>query len=475
VIYLSRDYIYVNENDRIIRKEFSYEKGIVTSSIGYKDILNITFKLPKTVDKDMLEIEAEKYVFTEGSLDYNKEYKINYEFREFEDYYNVEAFVVETDVLKKEFEKYLKVFKYIDFISVKPKVFQSYYDITATASKNDAFIYLDEEEAFLSCFEKGEFVFVKSISKLSALAKQLDKSVKEVVEILKTKGLDAESYEDSEIYSVVEGFFSQFFMKVNNLINYSVSYYSLSKIERIFFYSPFEIKGLVHNYESFWNLSGIEFKKYVLENTDYNPFEYTAAVYNSRHYSNEKENFSIFPKPVPFYKTKTGVLLLLALVCFGFVAADATFKYHILKRQEEKILILKRKVQRIKREEKLLKTAVVKFQKKEAKLREQNSDLQKQISDISEKVLYLENIQRQEPVSNQMADLVRELKKYGLKLISFDKNDTKTEIVITSSFDNSADIARLMKDLSSMGYKNVTSNEIKNTLGIYIAKVSYDE
>ncbi|AZV47067.1 hypothetical protein C3L23_07210 [Nautilia sp. PV-1] len=475
VIYLSENYIYINENDRIIRKELSYEKGIITSSIGYKNVLNITFKLPKNIDKDMLEIEAEKYVFTEGSLDYNKEYKISYVFREFEEFYNVEAFVVDTEVLKKEFEKYLKVFKYIDFISLKPRIFKSYYDITGAAPKNDAFIYLDEEEAFLSCFENGEFVFVKSISKLSSLAKQLDKSLKEVIEILKTKGFNEENYEDKETYSAIENFFSQFFMKVNNLINYSVSYYSLSKIERIFLYSPFEIKGLIENYENFWNLSGIEFKKYSLDNTDYDSFDYTAAVYNSRHYLNEEENFSIFPKPVPFYKTKTGTLSLLAVVCFGFVAADAFIKYQTLKQQENKILVLKRKVQRIQREEKLLKTAIAKFQNEAVKLHEQNIDLQKQISDISGKVLYLDNIQKQEPVTNQLADLVKELKKYSLKLISFDKEGTHTQLILTSTFDNSSDIARLMKDLNSMGYKNVTSSEIKNNLGIYIAKVSYDE
>ena len=51
VIYLTNDYIYINENDRIVKKEFSFEKGIVTSSLGYKHILNTTFKLPKTIEK----------------------------------------------------------------------------------------------------------------------------------------------------------------------------------------------------------------------------------------------------------------------------------------------------------------------------------------------------------------------------------------------------------------------------------------
>jgi len=244
VIYLSKDSIYINENDRVVKKELGYEKGIITSSLGYNHILNITFKLSKDIDKEMLEVEAEKYVFTEGSLDYSKEYKINYIFKEYDDHYNVEAFIVETDVLKKQFEKYLKIYKYIDFISAKPFVFKSYYDISNIKPQNDAFIYLDENEAFLSCFENGEFVFVKSISKLSSLAKQLDVSVDEVKNILMTKGLNQDNYDDIETFNVIDSFFTQFFMKVSNLINYSVSYYGLTKVDRIFFYSPFEIENL---------------------------------------------------------------------------------------------------------------------------------------------------------------------------------------------------------------------------------------
>ena len=110
VIYLTDEYVYINENDRVVRKEFSYEKGIITASIGYSHILNMTFKLQKPIEKEMIEIEAEKYIFTEGSLDYSKEYKINYFFKEYEDYYNVEAFIIEIDKIKSEFEKYLKTF-----------------------------------------------------------------------------------------------------------------------------------------------------------------------------------------------------------------------------------------------------------------------------------------------------------------------------------------------------------------------------
>jgi len=474
VIYLAKDKLYINENDRIVRKEISYEKGIITSSIGYNDILNITFKLPKDLDKEMLEVEAEKYIFTEGSLDYTKEYKINYIFKEFPDYINVEAFVVETETLKREFEKYLKIFKYIDFISAKPFIFKSYYNITNIKPQNDVFVYFDENEAFLSCFENGEFLFVKSISKLSTLSTQLNLSIEETKKILTEKGLDESKYDDPAVYGIVDTFFSQLFMKVSNLINYSVSYYRLTKINNIFFYSPFEINKLFESYTDFWNLSGIEFKKYILE-TDYDPFDYTAVIYNTKHFENENENFSIFPKPLPFYKTKSGILLLLIIFSFSFIGIDAYLKYQTIAKKEKYILSLKKKISRIKREENLLLSAIKKYKKKISQLKSENSALQKQISDISEKVLYLKNIQQSRLTSNELADLANGLKKYNLKLLSFEKNKNHIELLVLSEFGNSANVAKLMKDMYTLGYKNVISAEIENKNGIYIAKVGYDE
>ena len=474
IIYLQDEYIYINEDGRVVRKELSYEKGIITATIGYKDILNITFKLPKNIEKEMLEIEAEKYVFTEGSLDYNKEYKINYVFREYEEYYNVEAFVVETETLKKEFEKYLKTYKYIDFISPKPFVFKSYYDIINDAPKNDAFIYFTEDEAFLSCYEKGEFIFVKSITKLSNLAKDLDKKIPEVVDILQNKGLDSQLYEDAQEFGVVESFFSQFFMKVNNLINYSVSYYGLSKIERIIFYSSFEIKDLFENYVNFWNLSGIEFKKLEIE-SEYDPFDYTALIYNSKHYQNENENFTIFPKPVPFYKTKSGMFVILAVVVLFVLAADALYKYQIISKQEEQITLLKKKIARNSRKHKMVLTAIKKYKNQIEKIKKQNNYIQKQITNIYEKISFLNNIQKEPLLSNIIADLINSLKLYNLKIESFNKNGHHIELLIISKFDNSSDIARFMKKLYKLGYKNITSKEIKNESGIYLSKVSYDE
>jgi len=474
VVYLAKDKIYVNENGRVVKKELGYEKGVITAALKYKHILNITFKLPKNIDKDMLEAEAEKYVFTESSLDYTKEYKINFFFKEYDDFYNVEAFVVEVDVLKKEYEKYLKTYKFIDFITAKPFVFEAYYDITKLPKKRDVFIFLNEEDAFLSCFVNGEFVFVKSLNKLSSLAKQLNLDIKETIELLSKKGLIEENYEERVQLEIVESFFSQFFMKVNNLLSYANSYYRIDNIERMFFYSPFKIEGFFERYAEFWNLSGVEFKEYKV-NTDYDSFDYTAVIYNSKHYKNESENFSIFPRPIPFYKTQTGILtgLILAVMLAGGV--DAFFRYQTLKEQESYIAKLNSQLSRQKKQIKNLKNLIKKYDKEIALLADKNQKLKSQIDNIAQKIDYLHSIQMKRLTANELADLVFELKKYHLKLLSFSKENSHISLSIISDFDNSADVANFMRGMYKRGYKNVTLSKIQNYNGIYVSEVSYDE
>ncbi len=474
ILYVTDDYLYIYENGRVVRKELSYKKGIVTASLGYKNVLSISFKLAKDIEEEMLDIEVERYLFNEASLDYTKEYKIIYVYQDLGEFYHIDAFVVEVNVLKKEFDKYIKIFKYIDFISFKPFAFEAFYEIKNITPKNDVFIYLDKEESFMSCFREGKFVFVKSLNKLSVLAKEIGVDIDELINILSEKGLNKEKYEDENTYFKIENFFSQFFMKVNNLINYSINYYSFSKIERIYFYSSFKIPYLIENYKGFWEFSGIEFNRYEIA-TDYDYFDYTALIYNSKHYKNEKENFSIFIRPLPFYRRKSGVFFITLGVVSLIILADAFIKYQMLLNQEKKIAFLEKKLKLKQKEIKLIRIKVKKYKERIAKLKEINSNIQGQIDDVYQKVLLLKNIQQQSPFSNIMADLVFLLNKYHLKISSFYKKDRHVEIIVATTFDNSYQIARFLKALSKLGYKNIDSSEILNDKEVYLSKVSYDE
>ncbi|MEO1923356.1 MAG: hypothetical protein ABGX25_02410 [Nautiliaceae bacterium] len=473
IIYLQKEYIYIYENGKIERKEFTKEKGIITTTISYKDVYHMGFKLPKNLSKEMLLMEAEKYVFTEGGLDYEKQYKINYYFQELEDNYYVDAFVVDIDNLKKLLAPYLETYKYIDFISLGPFVFESFYEMEKVSSRVDVFVYFSKDDAYMSCFKEGKFVFCKGLSKLSSLANTLNISADEVVDILVNKGLDSSLYDKEEIFNEINNFFSQLFMRMNTVINYSVNFYQLGKIDRIYFYSSFNIKNFFETFSDFWNLSGVDFKKYPVK-SEYDAFDVTATYFNALHYDNEDLNFSIFKRPPPFYKRETGKLLILSGIVILGVGIDIAYKYLTINKLQKEISVLEVKYNKKVKELDVAKKEVDKLKKKIKFLQKENNEIMSQINYIDKKISKLYLIAKQPPFTNYLAQIMKLLKKYHLKIANFNYNEGKFKVTVVSSYDNSANIALFMQDLLNLKYKKVSSKEISNKNGTYTSQIVFE-
>jgi hypothetical protein len=474
IYFLTKDYMYEYKDGRVVKKELKKEKGIYTSIIYFKDIFNHTFKLPADLNKDELIIEAEKTVFNEATLDLTKEYKINYKFQKFDDYYLVDAFIAEVDRLKEEFSEIIKKFKYIDFIGGAPFVFEEYYNIANIIPKNDIFIFFTPKDAFLVGFKDKKFVFVKSLDKFSKLAAITNLKEDALITLLKEKGLNKTSYENDEFFNKIDSFFSQFFMKVNNLINYSKNFYHLDSIERIFFYSNIDINNLIENYSDFWNLSGIEFKKFELQ-SDYDPFEYCVTVYNAKNCLNENVNFSIFLRPPKFYKTKSGKFAVFSFIILMFLLSDGIYKYYLINNQQKQISRLQNLFHKKEKELKLVKLYIKKYKEKINKEKENIANIDTQTEDISSKISYLYYLKVKKPLFNEIADVVDFAVKHNLQIIKFEKNKSKINLMIKSNIDNSNLMAKFVKKLINLGYKNVFSDKITNKKNRYITVIKYND
>ena len=170
-----------------------------------------------------------------------------------------------------------------------------------------------------------------------------------------------------------------------------------------------------------------------------------------------------------------GILILMFVLGFLLINADAYLKYEKLMQQENEIAKLEANIKRHDKERKMLKKTIKRYELQLESLTTENSGLKNQISDISDKVLFLKGIQNSSKCYNQIQDVLKELKKYDLKLISFNKNSNHTDLILITDFKNASSIANFMKNISKYGYKNISSTKILNKNGIYISKVSYDE
>jgi len=474
VVSLINDNMYIYENNTVFKEEVHRIKGIVTSTVSFKDVVNISFKLSKALTEEEIPVEAEKYVYDQNILDLTKEYEIVYNFQKYEEFYYVDAFAVESEKLEKLMGKYLETFKYIDFVSFAPFAFSSFYSVSNVTPLVDVFIYFNKDDAYIVGFKSGKFVFIRSLDKFSVLEKELNKSAEEIIEILKIKGVYKNKYDDEYTFEIIDTFFSKFFMKINNIMNYSINFFKLDKINRVYFYSPFKINGLIEQYSEFLNLSDVQLKHYLFDN-DYDPFEYSVTLYNAKYFDNEDLNFSVFKRPLPLYKRESGKLFLFTLFLTSVIGLDAAYKkYELSKIQTEKFLLQMRasnyqgRLDRIKKDIKNY-DAKIKSSQKEMNGLLKRSDI------VYKKIEKLYKYNNKSLFTNEYVKIVSLLEKYGLKLSHFKKAKNSFSIVILSSEAMYDNIPLFLNDLKNIGFTNVKVHSIENNSTSYRTKVMFDE
>ena len=472
VINITPKYQYVFDNGKIVKKELSKEKGVITSFIHPKDLIAITKRFELHLTEEEILLEMEKYIYSYPGVDINKEYKTIFIPIKRQNNLMMEAILIDTQQIRKSFEDILKIYKYIDFISPSFLAWSEYYNITKLEAKKDIFIYFNEDEAFLSAFDEGKYIFHKSLNKLTTLAKLLDKDTKEVIELLKIKGLDGSKYEDESEFNIIKKFFEEFFLKVFNIINISLSDYQIFKFDRIVFYSPFEINGLFTQYENYWNSHGIEFKKSILK-TEYDHLEYLITVFNAKNYTNEDVNLTIFYKPPNFLTTKAGIFSIVFILSVLFIVSFVLYKNYFLHTKKEFINRLESKYafleNRYKQEVKLMD----KYKKDNIKIDKKIKNIKDYIEEIRNNVNILYQHAKEPMFYNIVAKVAKSMKKYSLKANRIYKDNKKVTLIIISTYDNTKEITSFMNDLINYGFKNVKSKFISNKSNFYISKVSF--
>jgi hypothetical protein len=473
VVYL-KDAIVLLQREGRGKEEYSFsKKDIITSSIDLKDVIDYVFKLPKSLSKQELGVQAEIYFYENAGLDLTKKYITYFSYKDIknnDDYQLVEAISISHDKLKEIFKNSLQKVKYIDYISLSFMAYEKFYDLYHKKAKNDAFVYLDEKQSFVTVFKNGKYVYAKSLPLIDKLLKNLNIDYDDFVKIITLKGLDRDLYEPSEefMYEEIDRFFSEYFTNINNRFSYGRSIFHIDQIDNIYFYTPFEIPRL-NDRVGFWTLSETLFHKLPVEQFF---LEKLILKYNAEHYKDEM-NFSIFPKPPKLYKRKSFQLFFVIFLSFFIFAGDYGYRWYnnnklqqkidelnnIIKRKKESISILKRKNKIILEKQKEYKKEIIKIKK--------NIEYNKKLLITS--LDYL----KYSRVTNDLLLITKLLKNNSLKTNSIIKNDNNFSITIIATVNKREHIAMFMKDLIKAGYKNVNTLSINNVKGVYNSIVRF--
>ena len=465
------------------------ENLYTVSRVLYDDIVVYSFKIPTTNVNDDLNSLVEIKMYEEAGLDVNKLYKITYIVKEldFDEMCLIEAFAIEIDTLKNFFQKAIKKVKYIDFLALPFFAYTTFYTNKILTPKNDVFVYIGDDEAFLSFYKDGSYISTKSILSLNEIVKKLNAQdievdLEKLKELLLNKGLKQELYEkiDSELFVSLEPIFSDILTKINNVAMHNRSVFNFDSIDRIFFSTR---EGRVKGLKEF----AINFGFKEVDILDFNLFRekhasdflgHVVASYGFDKYiqKSDIQNVTIFKKPPSFLTTHTGKLALWVVGLIVILFALFAYFYILAQDLQNQKDMLEAKYQDIQKRAKIYKKEIraeidqIKTVKKEIK----KQDLV--YKNIKSSVSKLESMKgKDNSYINFLASINSLLQKYRLKARSIEqKGRTKMTIEVVSSYGERDKIAKFLKALIKEGFVNVKTDEIKLDKKKYISKIEIE-
>ena len=214
----------------------------VVSYLGAKSFISSLISVSKNIPEDDLPDIIENKVYEDLALDMAISYKINY----IEAYNNIDeanrffhVFIVDPLTLDEDFQDTVEDIKYIDQIIPVALLFKTLYTKEILESHEvDCFIYLQENDAFLTIYSESEFIYTKSIKfSLKELHQRFCELLGEQVsfelfsQLLSNEGL---ATTNKEYQQHLIKLFSETFVHINDVLTYVKRAYKIEKIDHIY-------------------------------------------------------------------------------------------------------------------------------------------------------------------------------------------------------------------------------------------------
>jgi Tfp pilus assembly PilM family ATPase len=471
--YSLKSYRY---RDNVITEESvkkSDDRAFYISYVQTKDIISSTVDIEIGVSDEELDDAIEIKAYDELGLEAEREYSIFHfqsnrndgEFRVF----NVIA--IDTDVLNQIFSE-LKDIKYIDYITAAPFLMKSLYEKNLLVpDKTDCFVYFHKDDAHVTIYKNGEYVFSKSIKYslgyiADTFAKELGKRIDEKTffSMLKKNGMQ---HENSAYQQQLMKIFGELFVYVNDVILYAKRAYRLENIDQV--YIGTEIGNIAGLEEFCYNYISLP-TKYLnfkisknANEVDVEPL-HTMMIETAHSYLSTRDdtyNISIFKKPPPLKERPSGKLmqvitvsLLLSLAYPGY-----QFVYERMFLQKE-LTQLRQQHQNLSQRSKQIKTALAQVQKEKKEI---DAKLAVKMKDLDFRTNLLKEIYKKKvnyPMKAKiMTDLFRKVNAHHSKVVETEEHNNTMYITVRSPKDKY--ITELIQDISLRKDYDVSTDLIK--------------
>lgn len=470
-------------------KEFGVAKersSKVASRVSYNDIIIHSFKLSSAMAETDLKTMVEIKMYDEAGLDLQKKYKILYVKKELEnsDTILVEGFAIEEGKTKETLTQVLKNERYIDFLALPFLTFSTLYTRKILAPKNDLYVYIAKDEAFLALYKEGHYVSTKSIMTLEDMLKRLKREEIELddsqlVSLLREKGLEASLYLESEykLQSAIQSLFVEIFTKINDVLMHNRNIFGIDLLDRIFMNTASgRVKGLKSFLESFgYEQTALHDFRLFKDTSKERPFTSIVAAYAQEQceQNDNTYNATLFLRPPLFLKTEVGKLMLFSSACALTGLLFPLYLFVMSEQAQEQIETLSAQFAQVQKN-------TASFQEKLTQLSKDVADADalktKQREALSNVKLSVDQLYDMKLASQTYVDFIanvnRLLKEHHLMVRSIEqKGATKMSIEVVAHQHQRDTIATFMEALLKAGFVGVTTEEVRSDKLLYISKI----
>ena len=489
VLYISPTHDYKASFDG---KEFGLTKSknaLIASRVFYNDIVIHSFKINDSTSDDELRTLVEIKMYEEAGLDVNKRYKIVYvkKHLDFADSTLIEVFAVEAENTKDVLSNVLKQEKYIDFLVLPFLSYETLYTHKILAPKNDLFVYINQNEAFLALYKDGSYIATKSIFTLNDMLKKLkneniDLEMDALETLLTSKGLDSTQYtpEETSLATALQNIFVELFTKINDVLLHNRSVYGFDNADRIFMsVANGRVRGLREFLISFGYTDSVLNDYKLFKNcTSEHPFSciLAAYVYDKFVQDDMRHNVTLFIRPPLFLKTQTGKFVLglsAAVVLLALYPLYLTLTTHSLQAQLTELTVQN---DAIKKNAAMYKAQLATLKASLDEAHQLQNEQTKNLENISQSIDELYAMKKgTKTYTDFIVSVNRLLKKYTLMVRSIEqKGADKMSIEVVAKPSERDTIAKFMEDLLKEGFIGVTTNEIRSDKELYISKIEIE-
>jgi hypothetical protein len=478
---------YVTTTSNVLKESstITYDKGqYVISYLNAKHYISAKILLSINIEDEDLEDAINNKAYDELALDQAVEYEIrfvelyNHTDEENRHFY---VFVVNPENIRESFNDVEKEIRYIDTIIPNALLFKSLYTKEILDdTKNNIFIYLQEDDASITFYKDGEFIYNKSIKfsykiiheKFCELYGEAI-SYKDFINFLTSSTLKkSKSKYKEHIFTI----YRELFINLNEIITYVKRAFELPEIDRLYIDSSINTPTKLHE------LAEVELDIYASEFDFHYGFKKSNSFIESMQillhlYTKIDEderydvNFTLYTRPPKLTKRPSGKVLLLiaASLIIGFAYP---ISYWILSStqdiQEE---ALQKDYNKVHKEKLLREKSLETILKNEKR---SSSVLQKEKHNYKDKqgtLIKIHDVKVNYPMKAKIiASFTRDFNLYDVKVKAMsyneEENEKKFNLYLIANHDE--DITNLVKHLTKK-YKDRYKFSLKK---IYLERTS---